>query len=170
MNPTHLHLLLNHFPIFGSLIGMALLACGMYSKNHQVKLLGIFLLVIMALAAIPVFLTGEPAEHAVKNIADISKPMIEEHEEAAELAFWLMEVTGMLALISFFLMHRQSNYAKHALAAALLFSAITFGTMANTGYLGGQIHHSELRNNAAGTQNPQNEDGGEQDGQKDDDD
>jgi uncharacterized membrane protein len=169
MNPTHLHLILNHFPIIGSLIGMGILAYGMYSKNNQVKISGIFLLVIMALVAIPVFLTGEPAEHAVKNMADISKPMIEEHEEAAELAFWLMEVTGMLALISFFLSYRNSAYAKHALAATLLLSAITFGAMANTGYLGGQVHHSELRSNTTGIQNQQNERGGEQKGDDDDD-
>ncbi|MBI2968278.1 MAG: hypothetical protein HYY40_10775 [Bacteroidetes bacterium] len=163
MNPTYLHLLLNHFPITGTLIGFGILSYGLFSKSQQVKLLGIFIIVITALIAVPVFLTGEPAEESVEDIAGISKSIIETHEEAAELAFWLMEVTGLIALISVFFHYRKSGYMKHSVVATLLFSAVTFGAMARTGYLGGQIRHSEIRSNTTVIQNQQNENGEEDD-------
>jgi hypothetical protein len=93
----------------------------------------------------------------VEDIPGISKSVIEAHEESAEFSFWLMEVTGFTALISIFLHYRKSDYVKHSVVATLLFSAVTFGAMVRTGYLGGQIRHTEIRGNAIAIQNQQNE-------------
>jgi hypothetical protein len=43
--------------------------------------LGIF--IIVALLAIPAYLTGEPTEELVENLPGVSKSSIEQHEEAA---------------------------------------------------------------------------------------
>ena len=54
MNQTHIHLLLNHFPIIGTLIGSCLLLWGIIKKNGHTKSIAAFLLAVMALIAIPV--------------------------------------------------------------------------------------------------------------------
>ena len=100
MDSTHVHLLLNHFPIVGTLIGSVLLFFGMYCKSSNIQKASLFILAIMAIIAIPVFLTGEPAEEAVEKLPGVLESIIKEHEEAAEKAFWVMMALGLIALIA----------------------------------------------------------------------
>ena len=101
----------------------------------------------MALVAIPVFLTGEPAEESVENLPGVSEAIIGQHEEAAELAFWVMEALGVFSLFAFFI--KGEGGRKAVVGATFALSLATFGLMAYTGYLGGQIRHTEIRSGAA---------------------
>ncbi|MGN6540494.1 MAG: hypothetical protein ACTHKY_06750 [Ginsengibacter sp.] len=143
MNPTHIHLLLNHFPIIGTLIGSAILLYSIIKKQNTGKITGAFIIVVMAIIAIPVMLTGEPAEESIKYLSAISKSLIHEHEEAAEKAFWLMEITGLFSLLAIVLYKIKSSFASKTFLVSLAFSAITFLAMAWTGNLGGKIRHPE---------------------------
>jgi uncharacterized membrane protein len=68
MNATHFHLLLNHFPIIGTLIGTIILVYGFITKELKIKILSAYIIAAMALLAVPVYLTGEPAEETVEHI------------------------------------------------------------------------------------------------------
>ncbi|MBL7767207.1 MAG: hypothetical protein JNJ58_14000 [Chitinophagaceae bacterium] len=144
MNLTHLHLLLNHFPIIGTLIGGTILLWGIIRKQIHIQQLGSLIVLVMAILAIPVFLTGEPAEESVEHLAGISERMIHEHEEAAEFAIWVMEAAGLLALISFIVKWDKIHFI------VLLVTVLSFVAMARTGYLGGQIRHTELNTSMSG--------------------
>lgn len=146
MNPTHIHLLLNHFPIIGTLIGSSILFYSIIKKQNTGKNIGGFVIVIMALIAIPVLLTGDPAEDSIKHLSGISKTLIHDHEEAAEKAFWLMELTGVFSLLALVLSKIKSTFAPKAFLITFVFSFITFFAMAWTGYLGGKIRHPESSN------------------------
>lgn len=143
MNPTHIHLLLNHFPIIGTLIGSAILLYSIIKKQDTGKVTGAFIIVVMAIIAIPVLLTGEPAEESVEHLAGISKAIIHDHEEASEKAFWLMEITGVFSLLAIVFYKIKSRLAPKAFLVAFIFSAITFFAMAWAGNLGGKIRHPE---------------------------
>lgn len=175
MNQTHIHLLLNHFPIIGTLIGSCLLLWGIIKKNENIKSISAVLLACMALVAIPVFLTGEPAEESVEHIGGISEQVIELHEEAAEIAIWLMGITGLVSLAALLMSFRKAKQAGTVFILAFILSAVSFASMARTGYLGGQIRHTEI-SNVAGNGGQVNEAGGqeqekgeEKKGEKDDD-
>jgi uncharacterized membrane protein len=148
MNATHIHLLLNHFPIIGTLIGSALLAWGFFKKQDNIKNAACMIIVIMALMAIPVFLTGEPAEDAVENLPGIAESIIEEHEEAAQFAIWILGFTGLMAFVSLIAGRVNHRLAKTAFTLTLILSILGFAAMARAGYTGGQIRHSELQNGA----------------------
>ncbi|MFZ1369404.1 MAG: hypothetical protein WAR78_03425 [Ferruginibacter sp.] len=169
MNQTHIHLLLNHFPVIGTLIGSCLLLWGIIKKNGHTKSIAAFLLAVMALIAIPVFLTGEPAEESVEGIAGVSENMISLHEEAAEIAIWLMGITGIISLAALFMAWKKHKQANIAFLVAFIFSAVCFASMARTGYLGGQIRHTEISNPANTDTQVDKEQGKEADGDKDDD-
>ena len=154
-----MHLMLNHFPIIGTLLGTGVMVYGYFTRSEATQRAALLTWFLMALAAIPVFLTGEPAEESVEGLAGVSEALIEQHEEAAELALWVMEALGLLSLAAFFL--KANNKILTGVAFAL--SLITFGLMARTGYLGGQIRHTEIRSGAT-VQAP-----AAQDGEKDDD-
>jgi uncharacterized membrane protein len=145
MDNTHLHLLLNHFPIIGTMIGTVILLFGFWKSNHQLQQVALTLLVIMALFAIPVFLTGEPADETVENLPGVSEAMLEEHEEAGEWAFWIMIAAGAASLISLVLLSTESQSARLVMRVTLVLSLLASTAMARTGYLGGQIRHSEIR-------------------------
>ena len=149
MNSTHLHLLLNHFPIIGTLIGGGLLLAGIFRKNYQLSNSALAVLFIMAVIAIPVYLTGEPAEESVEKINGIAEPMIEAHESAATVAIWLMMTTGLTALITLIIQFKRKTFKPAFNYMVALFALICFAAMARTGYLGGQIRHTEI-SSAAG--------------------
>lgn len=155
MDATHLHLLLNHFPIIGSLLGIGLMAYGYLTSSEQVKKAALWTWAAMAVVAIPVFLTGEPAEESIEGIAGVSEALIEEHEEAATIAIWLMEALGLLSLIMLLMGWNKERLSKPIVLIATVLSLATFAAMARTGYLGGQIRHSEIRNGIA-LQNSEN--------------
>lgn len=145
MDSTHIHLLLNHFPIIGTFIGTLVLAWAVVRKSNDLRSAGCTIIILMALVAIPVYLTGEPAEESVEHLPGVSESMIESHEDAALQALIALEVAGVLALAGFFA-HRTGHQRAHTLTlGALTVAIVSCALMSYTGFLGGQIRHSELR-------------------------
>lgn len=150
MDSTHIHLLLNHFPIIGTLIATVLLAWAVVTKNTSLRSAGYSLLIAMALVAIPVYLTGEPAEESVEDLPGVSESHIEQHEDAAKSALIAMEVAGVLALAGL-IAARKGHAQSNTLGLATLgVAVVTCALMGYTGNLGGQIHHQEIRGTGAG--------------------
>lgn len=145
MDPTYVHLLLNHFPIIGTLIGLGLLLYGLLKKNGSIEKAGLTLIVLIALIAIPVFLSGEGAEETVEELAGVSEHHMEEHEEWGEIAFWLMMATGVAALGTLLAVSMKSKGKQILRAITVLLGIGTFVIMAITANYGGQIRHSEIR-------------------------
>jgi len=145
MDYTHIHLILTHFPIVGTLIATAILAYGIFAKEDSVKKAALVLLFVLALISIPVFVSGEKAEHSVEHLAGVSEHFIEEHEELAEKAIWLMAFLGALSLGSFITLLKNHKMANTLTILTFVMALITFGVFSKVGNLGGQIRHSEIR-------------------------
>lgn len=162
MNTTHLHMLLNHFPVIGTLIGSGLLLWGIIRKQDNIKSIAAAVLALMAIIAIPVYLTGEPAEESVEKLAGVSESMIGLHEDAASIAIWLMGITGIVSLAALFFAWQKRKTANAVFMISFVLSALCFGAMARTGYYGGQIRHTELGTASVNGQQNDNEKGSEQ--------
>jgi len=145
MDGTHLHLILTHFPIVGTIIGIGILAYGHFFNNDETKKVALVTFVLMAILTIPVFLTGESAEETVEHIAGVSEQLIENHEELAEKVIWLMGLLGVLSLITLFAIIKNLPFAKMITLITLFVSLATFGLFAKVGNIGGEIRHSEIR-------------------------
>jgi formate hydrogenlyase subunit 3/multisubunit Na+/H+ antiporter MnhD subunit len=152
MDPVHIHLFLNHVPIIGSIGGAVFLAYGMARNSDEVKRLALGLLVLTAAIAIPVFLTGEPSEDVVEGLAGVSKPLIEEHEDAGKLALIISITTGCVALLALFFSLARIEVGKFIVWITLGVSILGAFAMARAGNLGGQIRHSEIRADATAPQ------------------
>lgn len=145
MNAAHLHLLLNHIPILGSLFGTILLAVAVLRKDMSLIQASLVTLVVAAVFAVPTFLSGEEAEEILEKMPDISHEIIHEHEEIAEKAIWLMEIIGGLALVAIFL-HLKKHRLRHLLTIVLLVLSLgNTAMMMIVGNTGGEIRHSEIR-------------------------
>lgn len=143
MNSAHLHLLLNHFPIIGTLIGFVLLIIAFIRKSSQLKMASAYIIAVMTILSLPLPSTGEAAEEVVENLPGISETVIKAHEEAADLAMWVMAAAGLAALISIVMGHLKKPVVNSVMIITLILSALAFGAMARTGYLGGKIRHNE---------------------------
>lgn len=113
MDATHFHLAFTHFPIVGTIIGMFILAYGQFAKNDEFKKVAFATFILMSLLTIPVFLTGEEAEETVEHLTGISEQLIENHEELAEKAIWLMGILGILSLVNLFALGKKTCLCKN---------------------------------------------------------
>jgi len=144
MNEAHLHLLTNHLPIIGSILGGLVLFHGLWTKNNQTKIAAYYVIIISAIGAGVTYITGEGAEEAVEHLQGISRKIIHEHEEFAEVSIIAIIISGVAALLGVYLAFKNSRHSRNIAWATLFISLISFGLMARTGYLGGLIRHSEI--------------------------
>jgi uncharacterized membrane protein len=144
INPAHVHLLLNHLPVVGSIFALFLLMMGVIRRSSELQRAALAAFVLVALLAIPTFLTGEPAEKLVTNLAGVSKGLIETHEEAAEVSLWVIEAVGVFALAGLLLYRRATTFPRWYTASSLVLALAVGMLMAWTANLGGQIRHSEI--------------------------
>jgi len=62
MNYAHLHLLLNHFPIIGTIVGLGLFLISFLGKNEDLRRGSYIIFAAIALLSIPTFLSGYGAQ------------------------------------------------------------------------------------------------------------
>ena len=141
MNEAHLHLLLNHVPILGSLFGLVVLAVGLLRDDVSIIRTGLVTLLIAAVLCLPVQLTGEGAQEVLQGVSGTAAALIQAHEEAAELSFWVLELTGALAMLTLLQPQRTRLMTRLTLVGAI----VSFALLAWAGSLGGQIRHPEAR-------------------------
>jgi len=149
INWAHVHLIINHVPLIGVLGGILLLGHALFRKNEEVKMVSFGVFVLIALITIPVFLTGHGAEDVVKNIPGVTKTHIDRHEEMADYALVSMVILGATALAGLVLLKLKGAIPKLFVALALVLALITASIVGLTSNLGGQIRHTEIRDNAA---------------------
>ena len=157
MNQTHIHLIITHLPIFGSLLGGMVLAYGLLTKTKQTLIAAYILLIISSLGAGIAYLTGEGAEEGVEKIPGIIKNMIGQHEEFALIALISLILLGISSIFGIFFAVKQSALTFKIAITTLIISFISFGIISYTGYLGGKIRHTEIENKSPAVIQPSNE-------------
>jgi uncharacterized membrane protein len=147
MSITHLHLLLNHFPVIGTLIVIVLFAAAVMRNSSELTKTSLALLVGLAVLAVVVYLTGEPAEEAVEKLPGYSHAITERHEEFALAATIALGSVGIIAA-GLLVGLRNKLMPRWVTFAGLAMSLAAGGMMGYTAMLGGQVRHTELRPDA----------------------
>ncbi|MBK8451354.1 MAG: hypothetical protein IPL42_15595 [Saprospiraceae bacterium] len=162
MDQTHIHLIITHLPIFGSILGGFVLAHGIWTKSNQTKIAAYNLFIVSSIGAGIAYLTGEAAEETVENLQGVVETTIGQHEDFALFALISLIVLGLSSILGLYLTLKESLLTRKIAFIILLVSIISFGLVARTGYLGGQIRHTEINSSTNG--NPtQMEKGGDED-------
>ncbi|WP_142784030.1 hypothetical protein [Changchengzhania lutea] len=148
MNDAHFHLVVNHLPIVGVLIGFLVLLVGYIIKKPQIKNTALGIFIFSAFTAAAAFLTGEGAEEIVENLPGISETLIHKHEEYAELFLTIMLILAGVSLTTLFLEYKKLPFSKYGFVAVLLLSITSIGISKYVGTSGGEITHIEIRSDA----------------------
>jgi uncharacterized membrane protein len=151
MSGAHIHLLLNHIPVVGILIGLVVLALGVWRRNDSWTRLALGLFAAGALVSLATMLTGESAEEAVEHLPGVSEMMIGTHEDAAELAAIGAYVLGAVSLAALVWVRRRP-LPRVLTVTVLPMALVVTGLMAYAANLGGQIRHVEIRTGAVASQ------------------
>lgn len=144
MNLAHLHLLLNHWPIIGTFIGLGLFLVALAGKSDHLKQASLALFSLIALLTIPAYMSGNLAQDVIQGEPGVSQALIATHQGASLLAFLFVEITGGLAWVGLWQFRRVSRPAGWTVSAVLLCSIVTVGLMTITGNTGGAIRHPEI--------------------------
>jgi uncharacterized membrane protein len=149
MNLAHVHLLLNHFPTIGMIVGLGVFVMAIAARSDDLKRASLGIFFFIALLSIPTFATGTAARLALARTPGVSKAQIETHETAAFVALWFMELTGALAWWGLWQYRRLSRVPRGTLAAVLTAGLVAFGLMTRAANIGGEIRHPEIRTGPA---------------------
>lgn len=158
MNDAHLHLLVNHFPIIGTIFGFGILIAGIIFKNNAVKNVSYVIFIVTAIFAFIAMSTGEGAEEIVEDIPNIGKQIIHEHEEIAEKLAVVLYVLGAVSLFGLYANLKNHSKAKLTSYLALVIAIIGIVLTKSVGTSGGEIRHTEIRANIQKTQSSKVED------------
>ena len=147
MNQAHLHMVFNHFPIIGLFFGIGILAYGIIKKQTILVNTAYVIFIVCMIMGKATMMTGEGAEEIVEELG-VSHDIIHEHEEIAETFMKVLYVLGILSILGLV-----ANLKKHAKASivsyVVLILAIGSAILSkNVGTSGGEIRHTEIRENA----------------------
>ena len=147
MNDAHVHMVVNHFPIIGTIFGLGILISGIVMKNNVIKNVAYVLFCISAIFGFASMFTGEGAEEIAENLPSITDQIIHEHEEMAEKLALVLYVLAGISLVGLYL-----NFKKHTKANLVSYFAFVIALVAvflgkQTGTTGGEVRHTEIRAN-----------------------
>ena len=151
MNEAHLHMVVNHFPIIGTILAIGILIAGLLSKNRSIINTSYVLFVIGAIFGILSMNTGEGAEELVEDMPGIGWKIIHEHEELAEKMALLLDILGVLSLVGFYFQYKKNAKEKLVSYIILLIGIASLFVIQKVGTSGGEIRHSEIRKDFSNT-------------------
>jgi hypothetical protein len=126
-------------------VAVCLLLFAIVKKNDSLKKITFQLLVAISLMALPTFMTGNASQAILQNQSDVTKGLIQAHENAAIWTLTLMCITGTFAWFGLWQFRRFSRPGFGNTTAVLIFSLLTTAAILRTANMGGDINHAEIR-------------------------
>jgi uncharacterized membrane protein len=142
---AHVHLILNHLPIIVTGIALLLVSVAAWRRDDYLVRVALSLLILAALSALPTYLTGNSAEHAVIDLPGVTRELIHDHEDMALIAALVLGALGTFALWVLWRYRRPVAVPTLLVRATVVGALIAAALMAYTGLLGGEIRHTEVR-------------------------
>jgi hypothetical protein len=146
---VHVHLAINHSPLYGELFALCLVLFGLIRKRREFVTAGLVVCILSALCGIAADLTGDSAAHFVSHanppIAGVDKTLIKDHDLAASWFVGSSCVTGFLAMVVLFIGHRRGVRPRWMEIVMAILIAHSLSVAGTTALLGGRIHHEEVR-------------------------
>ena len=141
---AHIHLLLNHVPTVGMILALGLLLMSFVRSNDHLKKISFEIFFLIALAILPIYVSGVAAAEALTDLPDVSATAITQHQDAALWGLLLMAITGAAAWLGLWQFRRLGRPTGAMTATVLLLSVLTVVTMARVANVGGDIRHPEI--------------------------
>ena len=151
LQPEHLHVMLNHFPIILTLLVPPILLAGLFFQQKPILAVGFSLALLGALTTPVVMQTGHSA-HTRFEMGQIQPPLDEEgdiaaemHLDMAEKAAPILYFVGFGGIAGLLILRFRPAWKNHITIIVILTAlGATFFTL-QAAQLGGRIRHPEFR-------------------------
>ncbi|MHB1863551.1 MAG: DUF2231 domain-containing protein [Gemmatimonadaceae bacterium] len=143
IDAAHLHLLVNHFPVVLSIVGLTSLAVGAVTRRDFYWRAGLHLMVLAGIAAVVAILTGESASDEIRHRAFVVQGTIGAHSSAAYAALWALLIGGAISAYAWWRARDSDAGALPAWLRELVLIAALVGAalVGYAAYRGGIIVH-----------------------------
>ncbi len=137
------HLLINHFPVVLSISALGVSILAMLFKRRALWLTSMGSLTVAGAFIYPVFLTGNKAEHVLKDAWFVRPGVAKAHDDAALFALWIILIAGAFAAYCWWTsVKRPADIIPTWMRAGVFVAAaLSVAVVARTAYLGGKIIH-----------------------------
>lgn len=144
INWPYVHLLVNHFPIILSVIGVSAAIVAEILHRRGIWLYATASLVLAGLFAIPTDITGDQAGDVMRRAWYVSRQAVAAHDDAAGWTLWVLIIGGIIAAYAFWRLVRAPEVYPLPLwlrALVIVAAVIGLATVVRTSLLGGRIVH-----------------------------
>jgi len=146
---VHIHLAINHSPLYAELFALCLILFGLLKKRREFVTAAFVVAVIAALCGIAADLSGDRAADFLANakppIAGVDTKLVGEHDTAASFFVTFSCITGVASIIALVIGHRRGTRPRWLEIVIAILIAHALSVAARTAFLGGRIHHQEVR-------------------------
>lgn len=145
----HIHLAINHSPLYAETFAFFLLLIGVIRRNRTLTTAGLVVAVVAALCGAAAYWTGDEAADILKDmnppIAGVDVQAIGLHELAAKFLLGGASITGVAAIAALWWGRRGRTRPRWVEIVMIILSLWTVTIAVRVALLGGRIHHPEVR-------------------------
>lgn len=154
--PEYIHVVLNHLPIYGTLLGALALVVSLLLRSRAAQLTALIITLIAGVSAYPVLVSGQRAYKTIRNMSDdAGAEALDEHMDRAEKTIGAFYFLAVLALAGLLVPIKWPKAGFPLTAATLALALICFGLSVYIAQEGGQVRHPEFRPSENPTPSPE---------------
>ncbi len=145
-DPAYQHLLINHVPIIGIVMGLFGLAVAFFVRQRVAFLPALAILVVAGVSAWPVYATGSEAYKPIRKIADDAGiDWLDAHMDRADASVWTFYVLAAVAALAIALPIKWPAASLPLASATAVVAVACLGVAGWIAEAGGRVRHPELR-------------------------
>jgi hypothetical protein len=144
--PEYIHVLLNHLPIYGTMLGALALAISLVLRSRAAQITALILTLVAGASSYPVFVTGQRAYKTIRGVSDdAGADWLDEHMDRAEKTIGVFYFLAALAIAGLLVPITWSKSAVPLAALTLVVAILCSGIAIYIAQPGGRIRHPEFR-------------------------
>src|SRR5260370_18347189 len=150
--PEYIHVVLNHLPIYGTILGALALAISLILRSRAAQITALILTVIAGASAYPVFVTGQRSYKTIRGVSDdAGADWLDEHMDRAEKTIGAFYFLAALAIAGLAGPVKWPKSAVPLAALTLVVAILCSGSAVYIAEIVGGVRHPEFRPHEAPT-------------------
>jgi hypothetical protein len=144
--PEYIHVVLNHLPIYGTILGALALAISLILRSRAAQITALTITLLAGASAYPVLVTGQRAYKAIRSMADdTGAEALDEHMDRAEKTIGVFYFLAALAIAGLIVPIKWRKTSFPLSAVTLAVALICSGLAVYIAQVGGRVRHAEFR-------------------------
>jgi hypothetical protein len=144
--PEYIHVLLNHLPIYGTMLGTLALAISLILRSRAAQITALILTLVAGASSYPVFVTGQRAYKTIRGVSDdAGADWLDEHMDRAEKTIGAFYFLALLALAGLLVPIKWPRAGLPLSAVTLAVAVICSCIAVYIAQPGGRVRHPEFR-------------------------